>query len=102
MTEREKQIQEENANRKQVFEALRDRHRENGLLCLRDDEAAILIRWIGDLAAERIIKMVPAEYEGDARSSWWYVCGECHGAIDTNDHYCRHCGSEIDWSGSRL
>jgi hypothetical protein len=42
-------------------------------------------------------KRVPAEYEGDARSSWWYVCGECHGRICDGDTYCKHCGCKIDW-----
>ena len=39
----------------------------------------------------------PAEMEGGG-STWWMVCGECHGAIDTNDHYCRHCGKRVIWS----
>ena len=40
---------------------------------------------------------VEPEYEGDARSSWWWVCGECHTAIDTKDKYCRECGRKIKW-----
>ena len=43
------------------------------------------------------VKGVPAEYEGDARSLWWYVCPECHGAIDPGEHKCRHCGTVILW-----
>ena len=46
---------------------------------------------------EEKVKGVPAEYEGDARSSWWYVCPECHGAIDPGEHKCRHCGAVILW-----
>ena len=42
-------------------------------------------------------KPVDADTEGDARSSWWYVCGECHTAIDSRDHYCRQCGRMIQW-----
>ena len=34
------------------------------------------------------------ETEGGG-SSWWYVCPECHGAIDDSDHYCRHCGQAV-------
>ena len=34
------------------------------------------------------------ELEGGG-SSWWYVCGECHGAIDEHDAYCRHCGRKV-------
>ncbi len=31
------------------------------------------------------------EMEGGG-STWWHVCGECHGAVDADDHYCKHCG----------
>ena len=41
---------------------------------------------------------VQPEYEGDSRSIWWYVCGDCHGLIDSKDRFCRHCGREIDWN----
>jgi hypothetical protein len=99
MTERARKIQI--GKRQRAMEALKHRHREDGMLWLRDDEAAVLMKWIGDLSAERIIKPVSAEYEGDRKSTWWYVCGECHGTIDTNDRYCRHCGNEIDWSGCK-
>ena len=40
---------------------------------------------------------LPAEMEGGG-SSWWYVCGDCHGAININDHYCRHCGRGVTWT----
>lgn len=42
---------------------------------------------------------VPAEYEGDARSTWWYVCGECHAAINWKDRRCKSCGRRISWEG---
>ena len=35
-----------------------------------------------------------AEIEGGG-STWFYVCGECHGAIDSWDNYCKHCGRKI-------
>ena len=38
-----------------------------------------------------------AEIEGGGHT-WFFVCGECHGAIDSNDKYCRHCGREIIWA----
>ena len=40
---------------------------------------------------------IPAdiEVEGDGKSTWWYVCGQCHTAIDPSDKYCRQCGREI-------
>ena len=34
------------------------------------------------------------EIEGGGYS-WWYVCPECHGAIDGNDHFCRWCGQAV-------
>ena len=35
------------------------------------------------------------EMEGGG-STWWYVCPECHGAIDRQDHFCRHCGQAVE------
>lgn len=37
---------------------------------------------------------VHIEVEGGG-STWWYVCSECHGAVDVNDVYCRGCGRKI-------
>ena len=34
---------------------------------------------------------VDIEIEGGG-NSWWYVCEECRGAVDTSDSFCRHCG----------
>ena len=34
---------------------------------------------------------VDIEIEGGG-NSWWYVCEECRGAVDTSDKFCRHCG----------
>lgn len=36
-------------------------------------------------------KLVRKEIEGGG-STWWYVCEECHTAVDSGDQYCRHCG----------
>lgn len=41
-----------------------------------------------------LMEPVPAEIEGGG-STWWYVCGECHGSINCDDSYCRHCGRKI-------
>ena len=38
-----------------------------------------------------------AELEGGGYN-WWHVCGECHGAINDNDNYCKHCGAKVDWT----
>ncbi len=37
---------------------------------------------------------VEPELEGGG-STWWNVCGECHGAIDVSDNFCKHCGRRI-------
>ena len=37
---------------------------------------------------------VEPELEGGG-SIWWHVCGECHGAIDVSDNFCKHCGRRI-------
>jgi len=34
------------------------------------------------------------EIEGGG-STWFYVCSECHGAIDNNDRFCKHCGARL-------
>lgn len=34
------------------------------------------------------------ELEGGG-STWWHVCGECHGAIDDGDMFCKHCGKPV-------
>ena len=34
------------------------------------------------------------EIEGDP-STWWYVCPECHTAVDPGDRYCRECGQRL-------
>jgi hypothetical protein len=38
-----------------------------------------------------------AEMEGGG-STWFFVCGECHTAIDSKDKYCRECGRKIIWT----
>ena len=47
-------------------------------------------------AAEALRRNIPQkmEIEGGG-SSWWYVCPECHGAIDSQDRFCRHCGQAV-------
>lgn len=52
-----------------------------------------------ELAEAEDILLVPpvhTELEGGGHS-WWYVCGECHTAIDNSDKYCRQCGRRIRW-----
>ena len=45
---------------------------------------------------EREQEPVEPELEGGGMI-WWYICGECHTAIDTRDKYCRECGRKIKW-----
>ena len=40
---------------------------------------------------------VPAEVEGDGRTTWWFVCGGCHGAINPYDEKCDWCGRRVSW-----
>jgi len=54
--------------------------------------------WAMDMAAKLLEREKPvlAEIEGGGKT-WYFVCGECHGFIDTSDKFCRHCGYVIDW-----
>lgn len=47
------------------------------------------------------MKMEP-EYEGDVRSTWWYVCPECHTAVTPRDLVCPECRQELDWENKLL
>ena len=44
---------------------------------------------------EEHFKPVQAEMEGGG-SSWWYVCEECRGAIDSSDSWCKYCGRPVN------
>ena len=47
-------------------------------------------------AIDELRRNIPEEMEMEGGgTSWWYVCPECHGAIDNSDHYCRHCGQAV-------
>ena len=54
--------------------------------------------WAKDMAAELLARDIPvsAEIEGGGHT-WFHVCGECHGAIDITDKFCRHCGCAVCW-----
>ena len=53
--------------------------------------ADVLLSAAADLEAKQPKEM---EIEGGG-TRWWYVCPECHGAIDIQDHFCRHCGQAV-------
>ena len=57
---------------------------------------AFLISETSRKAAEALRRNIPQEMETEGGgSSWWYVCPECHGAIDRADHFCKHCGQAV-------
>ena len=56
------------------------------------DHSQICERAVNELARN---KPQEIEIEGGGHS-WWYVCPECHGAIDRSDHFCRHCGQAVE------
>ena len=41
------------------------------------------------------------EMEGGG-STWWYVCGECHGAVNYQADICPHCKAILSWEGFGL
>lgn len=56
-----------------------------------------VVEKFGTNIIERAIELLTPttiELEGGG-TTWWYVCGECHGAIDENDLFCRHCGRPV-------
>lgn len=46
--------------------------------------------------------IVEAEIEGDGRSTWWYVCGECHCAVNYKVPVCPCCKNQLNWKGFEL
>lgn len=46
-------------------------------------------------------KPVEAELEGGG-TTWWYVCGECHGAVNYLADICPHCKTRLTWEGFDL
>ena len=46
---------------------------------------------------QKLLTPIPAEIEGGGKT-WFTVCGECHGEIDNNAMFCKHCGCAIDWT----
>ena len=54
-------------------------------------QAELMEKAIGGLR-----RNIPQEMEIEGGgSNWWYVCPECHGAIDCKDKFCRHCGQAL-------
>ena len=43
-------------------------------------------------------KLTPVESEIEGgNSTYWYVCGDCHGLIHYKNLYCPNCGRPIKW-----
>ena len=68
------------------------------------DQAVSYQAWKDNVIVEKAIEAlkrnIPKEPEIEGGgSTWWYVCEECHGAIDKSDHFCRHCGQALKGSG---
>ena len=66
---------------------------------LADDIARGIREGINDNKAllEKLNEAEP-EIEGD-RHTWFYVCGECHAAINWKDRFCKWCGRRQRWDG---
>lgn len=54
---------------------------------------AMLFNEAIDTVAEQFTP-VEIELEGGG-TTWWYVCEDCHGAVDKSDLYCKHCGRPV-------
>ena len=46
-------------------------------------------------------KRAEVELEGGG-STWWYVCEECHGAVNYMADICPHCDAVLSWEGFGL
>lgn len=46
-------------------------------------------------------KRVEAELEGGG-TTWFYVCGECHGQVNYLADECKHCKALLSWEGMVL
>jgi len=84
MTDREKAVK----GLDEAWEYMRDKVKDIG-----SRKARMMHRIV---AASNLLKEQEAEIETEGGgSSWWHVCGECRGPVDTQDRYCRHCGSKL-------
>ena len=65
---------------------------ENDLRCRNLSQCVRIYQTVKKWETDR--KPVQIETEGGG-SSWWDVCTECHGAVDSQDSYCKHCGAQF-------
>ena len=49
-----------------------------------------------EAAVNELARLNPKEMELEGGGhSWWYVCPECHGEINRQDKFCKHCGQTV-------
>ena len=77
-------------DREKIIEALENADMTDGVIKMSTQFRDIVV----ELLKEQ--EPVEPELEGGG-SSWWYVCGECHKAIDPKDKFCSECGRRILW-----
>lgn len=79
-----------------IHEAVQILVENKSTIIIGNEEAAkreMLFNEAIDTVAEQFTP-VEIEMEGGG-STWWHVCGECHGPIDRSDSFCRHCGRPV-------
>ena len=55
-----------------------------------------------EMARDCLKKDEPQEIDIEGGgTTWWFVCPECHGAIDRRDHYCKNCGQAVIYMGGK-
>ena len=76
--------------------AKQERKENSGFSYMAFDNAEV-IKVAADYIEKEEKRKEPAtiEYEGDAKSAWWWVCSECHGVINDLDLFCKHCGKPL-------
>ena len=52
-----------------------------------------------EIKKEEMEKVTTVDLDGDPYNGYWYVCEECHGAVNWKDEVCPHCGWRLDWNG---
>ena len=88
-----------------VIEALHCRAYDDDFPCsicayYRKDERPVAkcdYQGLMDDAIELLKEKLPVVAEVEGGTTWWYVCGNCHTAIDRKDKYCRECGRLVKW-----
>ncbi len=82
-------------DREKVIKALECYERTAGERCKNCPyaDSDMCVEEMSKDALELLKKQEPVEPELEGGGScWWHVCPECHGTVDKDDHFCRHCG----------